>query len=66
MSSPSREILTAIVSLDPDLAAVLGAFGIAAVLSLGGVWRRRREVARSCAECGRRIVAGVKSCDCGF
>jgi hypothetical protein len=54
------------VSFDPDLAAVLGAVAVAGLLGLGGVWRRRREIERACADCGRRIVAGIKSCDCGF
>jgi hypothetical protein len=54
------------MSLDPDLAAILGAFLVAGVLSLAGVWRRRREVERFCIDCGRRIVAGIKSCDCGL
>jgi hypothetical protein len=54
------------MSLDPDLAAVFGAFAVAGVLSLTGVWKRRREVERFCVDCGRRLVAGIKSCDCGF
>jgi hypothetical protein len=54
------------VSLDPDLAAVLGALAMAGVLSLVGAWRRRRQVERFCIDCGRRIVAGIRSCDCGL
>jgi hypothetical protein len=54
------------MSLDPDLAGVLGAVAVAGVLGLGGMWRRRRELERVCIDCGRRIIAGVKSCDCRF
>jgi MYXO-CTERM domain-containing protein len=52
------------VPLDPDLAAILGAGAFAALVAVGGAWRRRREVERFCVDCGRRIVAGIKSCDC--
>jgi hypothetical protein len=54
------------MSLDPDLAAILGAVAVSAVLGLAGAWRRRRQLERSCIDCGRRIVAGIRSCDCGF
>ena len=50
--------------IDPDLAAVLGAAGLAGLLALGGVWRRAREVERFCADCGRKIVAGIRTCGC--
>jgi MYXO-CTERM domain-containing protein len=53
------------VTLDPDLAAVLGAGLFAAVVALGGAWRRRRDVERYCVECGRRVLAGVRTCGCG-
>jgi hypothetical protein len=52
------------VSLDPDLAAVLGAGLFAALLALGGVWRRRRELERACVRCGRRVLAGIQTCNC--
>ena len=52
------------MTLDPDLAAVLGAGALAGLLALGGAWRRRREVERFCVECGRRLVAGIRTCDC--
>jgi hypothetical protein len=54
------------MTIDPDLAAVVGAAGFAALLSLGGIWRRRREVERFCVECGRRVLAGIRTCDCDF
>jgi hypothetical protein len=53
------------VSLDPDLAAVLGALGFAAVLAAAGAWRRRRAIERFCVSCGRRVLAGIRTCDCG-
>jgi hypothetical protein len=52
------------VSLDPDLAAVLGAAAFAGLLALGGAWRRRRDVERFCVSCGRRLIAGIRMCDC--
>ena len=52
------------MTLDPDLAAVLGAAVFAGLLTLGGVWRRRGELEHFCVACGRRLVAGIKTCDC--
>jgi hypothetical protein len=52
------------MSIDPDLAAVLGAAAFAALLAVGGAWRRRREVERFCIACGRRVLAGIRTCDC--
>jgi len=52
------------MSLDPDLAAVLGAAAFAGLLTLGGAWRRRRDVERFCVACGRRLIAGIRTCDC--
>jgi hypothetical protein len=52
------------VTLDPDLAAVLGAGVAAALVALGGAWRRRRDVERFCVSCGRRVLAGIRTCDC--
>jgi hypothetical protein len=63
-SGRTREILDRAVSLDPDLAAVLGAAAVAGFLALGGAWRRRREVERFCVACGRRLIAGIRTCDC--
>jgi hypothetical protein len=56
--------VTLLVALDPDLAAVLGAGAVAVLLALGGAWRRRRYAERFCVECGRRLIAGIRSCDC--
>jgi hypothetical protein len=53
------------VTVDPDLAAVLGAAAVAGLLALGGAWRRGREVERVCVECGRRLIRGIRTCDCG-
>jgi hypothetical protein len=52
------------VTLDPDLAAVLGAGALAAFVTAGGAWRRRRELERFCVRCGRRVIAGIRTCDC--
>ncbi|HZQ65695.1 MAG TPA: hypothetical protein VFA66_10760 [Gaiellaceae bacterium] len=52
------------MSLDPDLAAVLGAVAVAVLGAAGGAWRRRRELQRSCVRCGRRALSGIRTCDC--
>jgi len=50
--------------LDPELAAVLLAFGFAGLLSLPGLWRAVRRAERVCASCGRRLIHGERTCDC--
>jgi hypothetical protein len=50
--------------IDPDLAAVLGTGVFAGLLALGGSWRRRRRIEEFCVACGRRVLAGIRTCDC--
>jgi hypothetical protein len=52
--------------IDPDLAAVLGAAAFAGLLAVAGAWRRRRDVERFCVACGRRLIAGIRTCDCNL
>jgi hypothetical protein len=52
-----------------EFLAVLGAGAIAALVSFGGALRRRRELKRFedlCVDCGRKILAGIRTCDCDF
>jgi hypothetical protein len=50
--------------LDPELAAVLLAVGLAGALSLPGLWKAARRMERVCATCGRRLTPGRRTCDC--
>jgi hypothetical protein len=50
--------------LDPELAAVLLAFGLAGLLSVPGLVRTIRRTERFCARCGRRLILGQRTCDC--
>jgi hypothetical protein len=50
--------------LDPDLLAVLLAFGLAAMLALPGLRKTLRRTERYCLSCGRRILLGQRTCDC--
>jgi hypothetical protein len=50
--------------LDPDLLAVLLAFGLAAMLDLPGLRKTLRRTERYCLSCGRRILLGQRTCDC--
>ena len=52
------------MNLDPDLAAVLGAAVFAGCARARGRLASPPELERSCVDCGRRIVAGIRSCDC--
>jgi hypothetical protein len=54
------------MTIDPDLAAVLGASAVAGLLALGGLWRRAREIEHFCVDCGRKVLAGIRTCDCDF
>jgi len=49
---------------DPDLAAVLLAFGLAAALAVPGLRKELRRTERYCLKCGRRILLGQRTCDC--
>jgi hypothetical protein len=54
-------------AIDPDVAAVCLTALVALVLAVpafaDGV-RRRRELRRVCALCGRLLVLGERTCDC--
>jgi hypothetical protein len=55
------------VSLDPELASVLLAAGVAALIGLPDLRRmvrRRSALRRFCARCGRILVLGERTCDC--
>jgi len=52
--------------IDPDLAAVLLAAGFAGVLGLPGLRKVLKPGKRFCAECGRLILLGERTCDCHF
>jgi hypothetical protein len=52
--------------LDPDLAAVLLAFALAAVLLVPRLRAALRRGERFCESCGRSIFLGERTCDCDF
>jgi len=55
------------VGIDPGLASILLAFGLAGACSLPTAqraWRGRRDVKRICLSCGRRLVKGIRQCAC--
>ncbi len=52
--------------LDPELLAVLAAVVTAALLGLPGLRTRRRDLKSFCGTCGRRVLHGVKTCECDF
>jgi hypothetical protein len=56
------------VHVDPELVAVLGTFtfgGLIGTPRLARAWRRRRRTLRECLRCGRTVILGERSCDCG-
>jgi hypothetical protein len=52
--------------LDPDLASVLLAFALAGALAVPRLRKGFRRGERFCESCGRRILLGERTCDCGF
>jgi hypothetical protein len=50
--------------VDPDLASILLAFGLAGIAGLPGLRKALRRGERFCASCGRRILLGERTCDC--
>ena len=50
--------------VDPDLAAVLLAFLLAALLGAAGGARRLRRAKDACESCGRRLIRNLPTCDC--
>ena len=55
------------MTLDPEVAAIVAAFGGAMLAGLPRVQRslsRRRRALRQCLDCGRSIVLGERTCDC--
>jgi hypothetical protein len=64
---PSSRLPRGIVAksvLDPDLLAVLLAFGFAGALALPGLRKAIRRTERFCVNCGRRVLLGQRTCDC--
>jgi hypothetical protein len=54
---------------DPDVTAVLLTIAIAGSLSLPRAvsnLRKRRNLKRVCAFCGRLLILGEKTCDCAL
>jgi hypothetical protein len=55
------------VTIDPDVAAVVAAFGCAMLAGVPRLQRslaRRRRAVDECLSCGRKIVLGERTCDC--
>jgi hypothetical protein len=52
--------------LDPDLASVLLAFALAGAIAAPRLRKVFRRGERFCESCGRRILLGERTCDCGF
>jgi hypothetical protein len=56
------------VTIDPEVAAVLAALVCGVAVGLPGLQRalaRRRRALRECLDCGRTLVFGERTCDCG-
>ncbi len=57
------------MTIDPELATLALAFGLAGSVTLGSTRRglvARRRAKRMCIACGRRLVRGQPTCDCRF
>ena len=55
------------MTIDPEVAAIVGALVVAALSSVPRLQRSvraRRRALRECLACGRRIVSGERTCDC--
>jgi len=55
------------VPLDPELAAILGAFAFAVAMGMPRLRksvRDRRRAVRECVVCARTLVLGERTCDC--
>ncbi|MFL5919727.1 MAG: hypothetical protein ACJ743_12870 [Gaiellaceae bacterium] len=50
--------------LDPELASIVLALALAALLALPGLRRAARGAERFCETCGRRLILGERTCDC--
>jgi hypothetical protein len=50
--------------IDPELAAILGALALGALLTWPRLHRAARQAENFCAGCGRRILLGQRTCDC--
>jgi hypothetical protein len=50
--------------IDPGLAAILAALAFGVLLTLPGLHRAARRAENFCANCGRRILLGKRTCDC--
>jgi hypothetical protein len=56
------------VTVDPQAAAIVAALALGAVTGLPGLHaslRRRRRAVRECLRCGRTLLLGERTCDCG-
>jgi hypothetical protein len=56
------------MTLDPELTAILAAALAGALVgtpAIGRAIRRRRRKLGACLGCGRTVIFGSKTCDCG-
>ena len=56
------------MALDPEVAAVVAALALGTAVGLPGLQkavRRKRQALRECLRCGRTLVLGERTCDCG-
>jgi hypothetical protein len=51
--------------LDPGLASVLLAAAFAGLLAIPELRKKLRRAEQLCESCGRRILLGERTCDCG-
>ena len=51
--------------LDPDIASVLLAVVFAGLMAIPGLRKAARRRERHCVDCGRRVLLGERTCDCG-
>ena len=52
--------------LDPDIASVLLAAVLAGLMAIPALRKAVRRGERYCANCGRRVLLGERTCDCDF
>jgi hypothetical protein len=57
-----------VITVDPQVAALIATFVLGFLVGLPGLQRaarRRAEALRRCLSCGRTVVLGERTCDCG-